>query len=56
MNEAGAQSEQELATELTIAWLSNPSTRAQVADVREFLHSMFEAVSGLVAGAHHLLD
>jgi predicted transcriptional regulator len=39
---------QELAAELTIAWLSNPNTRAQVADVREFLQSMFQAVGALV--------
>ena len=49
MDETMNQGTQELAAELTIAWLSNPNTRAQVADVREFLQSMFEAVSALVS-------
>ena len=49
MDESLKQSAQELATELTMAWLSNPNTRAQVADAREFLESMFKAVEGLVA-------
>lgn len=39
----------ELATELTIAWLSNPNTRAQASDVPDFLKSMHEAVSGLTS-------
>ena len=47
MDEASNENTQELATELTIAWLSNPNTRAQVGDVRDFLHAMFEAVSAL---------
>ena len=34
----------ELATELTIAWLSNPNTRAQAEDIPAFLRSMHEAV------------
>lgn len=36
-----------LATELTIAWLSNPNTRADQAQVPEFLQSMHQAVSAL---------
>ncbi len=48
MDEDSNQGTQELAAELTIAWLSNPNTRAQATDVREFLLSMFEAVSSLV--------
>lgn len=39
----------ELATELTIAWLSNPSTRAGVEDVKAFLASMNKAVADLSA-------
>jgi predicted transcriptional regulator len=39
----------ELATELTIAWLSNPNTRASAAEVPSFLQTMHEAVSGLSA-------
>jgi predicted transcriptional regulator len=49
MDETSNQSTQELAADLTIAWLSNPNTRAQAADAREFLQSMFQAVSALVA-------
>ena len=41
----------ELATELTIAWLSNPNTRAGVDEVPAFLQKMHEAVSGLSGGA-----
>jgi predicted transcriptional regulator len=43
----------ELATELTIAWLSNPNTRADAADVPGFLRSMHDAVRSLgdVAGS-----
>jgi predicted transcriptional regulator len=37
----------ELATELTIAWLSNPNTRAVADEVPAFLQKMHEAVSGL---------
>jgi predicted transcriptional regulator len=37
----------ELATELTIAWLSNPHTRAQAEDIPAFLRSMHEAVVSL---------
>ena len=38
----------ELATELTIAWLSNPNTRAAAEDVQVFLKSMHDSVVGLV--------
>lgn len=41
----------ELATELTVAWLSNPNTRASTQDVPAFLRSMHEAVSALQGGA-----
>jgi predicted transcriptional regulator len=37
----------ELATELTIAWLNNPNTRATVDDVPAFLQSMHQAIAGL---------
>ena len=37
----------ELATELTIAWLSNPNTRANADEVPAFLAKMHEAVNGL---------
>ena len=37
----------ELATELTIAWLANPNTRALAEDVPAFLHKMHQAVSDL---------
>ena len=37
----------ELATELTIAWLSNPNTRASAGEVPDFLRTMHEAVAGL---------
>lgn len=37
----------ELATELTIAWLSNPNTRASVDDVPTFLNAMHAAVGAL---------
>jgi predicted transcriptional regulator len=37
----------ELATELTIAWLSNPNTRTTADDVPAFLKSMHDAVVGL---------
>ncbi|UUR07586.1 MucR family transcriptional regulator [Sphingomonas glaciei] len=40
----------ELATELTIAWLSNPNTRAQAEDIPAFLRSMHNAVVGLGQG------
>ncbi|MDY7526231.1 MucR family transcriptional regulator [Sphingomonas sp. 10B4] len=37
----------ELATELTMAWLSNPNTRTSAEDVPAFLNSMHDAVVGL---------
>lgn len=37
----------ELATELTVAWLSNPNTRTSIDDVPAFLQSMHEAVANL---------
>jgi predicted transcriptional regulator len=37
----------ELATELTIAWLSNPNTRTNANDVPSFLRSMHDAVARL---------
>jgi predicted transcriptional regulator len=39
----------ELATELTIAWLSNPNTRASADDVPAFLNRMHAAVGELAA-------
>jgi predicted transcriptional regulator len=41
----------ELATELTIAWLGNPSTRTSADDVPAFLASMHQAVKSLHAPA-----
>lgn len=41
----------ELATELTIAWLSNPNTRAAGEDIPSFLRTMHEAVSNLATPA-----
>jgi predicted transcriptional regulator len=41
----------ELATELTIAWLSNPNTRTSADDVPAFLQQMHASVSGLVSGS-----
>lgn len=37
----------ELATELTIAWLSNPNTRASAEEVPSFLKTMHDAVGAL---------
>ena len=39
----------ELATELTIAWLSNPNTNASSDDVPAFLQKVHQAVLGLIA-------
>jgi predicted transcriptional regulator len=47
MDESSNQMTQELAADLTIAWLSNSNTRAQASDARDFLQAMFEAVSAL---------
>jgi predicted transcriptional regulator len=41
----------ELATELTIAWLSNPNTRAIADEVPAFLAKMHQAVSNLASPA-----
>ncbi len=41
----------ELATELTIAWLSNPNTRTSSDDVPTFLKSMHDAVAALGSAA-----
>ena len=40
-----------LATELTIAWLGNPHTRADASDVPAFLRQMNDAVASLSAGS-----
>jgi predicted transcriptional regulator len=37
----------EMATELTIAWLSNPNTRVSAEEVPTFLRTMHDAVAGL---------
>ncbi len=48
MDENNGQSNAvELATELTIAWLSNPNTRANANEVPDFLRTMHQAVTGL---------
>ncbi len=39
----------ELATELTVAWLSNANTRVAADDVPAFLQSMVATLSGLIA-------
>ena len=41
----------ELATELTVAWLSNPNTRTSADDVPAFLVSMHDAVARLTSPA-----
>ena len=41
----------DLATELTVAWLSNPNTRTNADDVPAFLKSMHDAVAKLSAPA-----
>lgn len=41
----------ELATELTIAWLSNPNTRTSADDVPRFLSQMYASVQSLVGGS-----
>lgn len=52
MNEDSAGTDVvELATELTIAWLSNPNTRASSEDVPAFLRTMHDAVSNLTTSA-----
>ena len=51
MTEEASPDAVELATELTIAWLSNPNTRANADDVPAFLSRMHQAVTGLSAPA-----
>lgn len=46
-DEQGSGEAIELATELTIAWLSNPNTRAQANEVPDFLRAMHDAVAAL---------
>ena len=41
----------ELATEPTVAWLSNPNTRTSADDVPAFLSQMHASVSSLVSGS-----
>ncbi len=41
----------ELATELTIAWLSNPNTRTSAEDVPTFLLQMHTSVQSLIGGS-----
>ena len=41
----------ELATDLTIAWLGNPNTRASSDEVPAFLRAMYDAVRGLDSSA-----
>ena len=41
----------DLATELTIAWLGNPHTRASAEEVPAFLHAMHDAVAKLTTPA-----
>ena len=48
--ETGTSNIVELATELTIAWLSNPNTRASAEEVPSFLRTMHEAVGALSDG------
>ena len=49
-DETGGSNTVELATELTIAWLSNPNTRASAEEVPSFLRAMHEAVGTLTDG------
>lgn len=46
----------ELATELTIAWVSNPNTRSQASEVPEFLRTMYEAVLTLTGDPQEQVD
>ena len=50
-DETSEASAVELATELTIAWLGNPNTRATSDEVPAFLQRMHEAVRGLESGS-----
>ncbi len=49
-NETSQSNRLELATELTIAWLSNPHTRVSAEEVPSFLRAMHEAVGALESG------
>jgi predicted transcriptional regulator len=49
-DENGTSNTVELATELTIAWLSNPNTRASAEEVPSFLRAMHDAVGALAGG------
>ena len=40
----------ELATDLTIAWLSNPNTRTSAEEVPDFLGKMHDTVNALIGG------
>ncbi|MGN6819511.1 MAG: MucR family transcriptional regulator [Sphingomonas sp.] len=51
MSEDTALNPVELATELTIAWLSNPNTRATADEVPAFLAKMHQAVNELATSA-----
>ena len=52
MTDTGADTNTvELATELTIAWLSNPNNRAAAEDVPAFLQKMHGTLNGLASGA-----
>ncbi len=55
-DDAYAPNAVELATELTIAWLSNPNTRTTADDVPAFLGRMHETVSSLVGGTQESTD
>jgi len=46
-DDIGGSNTVELATELTIAWLSNPNTRASADEVPSFLRAMHDAVGAL---------
>jgi len=49
MSEAADTNSLELATELTIAWLANPNTRASAEEVPAFLEKMRGAVVALAS-------
>ena len=46
----------ELATDLTIAWLSNPNTRASADEVANILLKMHDAISGLTSQSEQEQD
>lgn len=51
MTDGGELNTVELATELTVAWLSNPNTRTSMDDVPAFLQSMHAALANLAKPA-----